>query len=168
MRIKLSIIFISFLKINCEHVLRQGRFFDQFFVTRPRFFEPRQTSRVDDSREISKPNCKDDNNGDYCDPGEKYRTISGRCNNLQHPEFGARGQPQPRLMPSQYDDGISKPRLRGIYGDLLPSARHVSQVDRYTALIEFLSFNLNFLCYSIPIFCLRLFIATLRRMRGTR
>ncbi len=127
MRIELSIIFISFLKINCENVLRQGRFFDQFFVTRPKFFEQRQTNRVVDSRTISKPNCKDDNS-DFCDPGNKYRTISGRCNNLQHPEFGARGQTQPRLMPSHYDDGISKPRLRGIYGDLLPSARQVSQV----------------------------------------
>ena len=136
MRIKLSIIFISFLRINCEHVLRQGRFFDQFFVTRSKFFEPGQTNRVVDSRTFSKPNCKD-GNGDFCDPGNKYRTISGRCNNLQHPEFGARGQPQPRLMPSQYDDGISKPRIRGIYGDVLPSPRHVSQVYSL-ALYEFL------------------------------
>ena len=129
MKSNLSIIFIFFLKINGDHVPRQERHFSQFFVTRPKFFEPRPTNRFVESRTISQPNCKDDT-GDSCDPGNKYRTISGRCNNLQHPEFGASGQPQPRLMPSHYDDGVSKPRLRGIYGDLLPSARHVSQVHR--------------------------------------
>ena len=63
----------------------------------------------------------------YC----RYRTISGRCNNLGHPQYGARGQPQPRLHPPQYDDlGLETARSRGVGGDQLPGPREVSQVRR--------------------------------------
>ena len=116
MMIKFSIIFLFLFKINCDNISRLRKF-NAFQVTRPR------------QRTITHPDCEDDSSNP-CDPGYKYRTSSGRCNNLHHPESGAMGQPQPRLMPSHYDDGISAPRLRGIYGDPLPSARHVSQVFR--------------------------------------
>ena len=57
--------------------------------------------------------------------------MSGRCNNLGHPEYGARGQPQPRLHPPHYDDlGLETPRSRGVGGDQLPGPREVSQVRR--------------------------------------
>ena len=35
-----------------------------------------------------------------------YRTADGRCNNLNHETWGQAGQPQPRLLPNAYEDGM--------------------------------------------------------------
>lgn len=40
-----------------------------------------------------------------------FRTIDGTCNNLMNPLFGASATPFPRLIPAEYEDGISS--LRG-------------------------------------------------------
>ena len=159
MEIKLSLIFLC--AITCKNVVsekhsrqkRQSSFPEfvrtrarvgedfsfleprtDFVVTRPRGVEPRTSNRFSQSTHTAESSCGEVDTGGLCDPGARYRTFSGRCNNLQHPEFGARGQPQPRLMPSFYDDDRSMPRVRGIFGDDLPSARHVSQVGLHLSL----------------------------------
>ncbi|XP_011700902.1 PREDICTED: uncharacterized protein LOC105457760 isoform X2 [Wasmannia auropunctata] len=43
-------------------------------------------------------------------PPSKYRTPSGACNNVRYPAWGARGSPFLKLLPSEYLDGISRPR----------------------------------------------------------
>jgi peroxidase len=53
-------------------------------------------------------------------PGE-VRSIDGRENNEDHPEWGAAESPFLRLFPSDYDDGASSPA-----GPHLPSARAIS------------------------------------------
>ena len=35
-----------------------------------------------------------------------YRSVDGRCNNINHPDWGAAITPQPRYQPAQYDDGM--------------------------------------------------------------
>ena len=62
----------------------------------------------------------------FCDKSSKYRSYNGRCNNLENPEFGAMGTPQPRLWPSVYDDKLSHPRTTSKRGFKLPNARKVS------------------------------------------
>ena len=42
---------------------------------------------------------------------QQFRTVTGVCNNLQNPLFGAAHMPFSRLIPAQYEDGLSK--LRG-------------------------------------------------------
>ena len=42
---------------------------------------------------------------------QQFRTITGVCNNLQNPLFGAAHTPFSRLVPAQYEDGLSQ--LRG-------------------------------------------------------
>ena len=46
-----------------------------------------------------------------CSSLRNQRTANGLCNNLKHPTFGAANTPMRRLIPAQYDDGIS--RLQG-------------------------------------------------------
>ena len=62
-----------------------------------------------------------------CDHTAKYRTYNGRCNNLENPEFGVSNSLLRRLLPAEYNDGISEPRIKGRLGHLLPSPRQVSQ-----------------------------------------
>ena len=62
-----------------------------------------------------------------CDEDSRYRSHSGRCNNLRSPEEGASNTAQRRILPSLYQDGISSPRVRSVLGSPLPSARLVSQ-----------------------------------------
>ncbi|XP_053598578.1 peroxidase-like [Microplitis demolitor] len=50
----------------------------------------------------------------------RYRTYSGRCNNLLHPSWGAALESYTRILPPEYQDGVSLPRLYE------PSAREVS------------------------------------------
>ncbi|CAH0563572.1 unnamed protein product [Brassicogethes aeneus] len=63
-----------------------------------------------------------------CDPSTPYRTYTGHCNNLRNPSFGKSLQVFTRLLPSVYEDGISKPRLTGATGALLPNPRTISTV----------------------------------------
>ena len=61
-----------------------------------------------------------------CDPSSKYRSYTGHCNNLNNPQWGASNTPHRRLVPSEYDDGISTPRSKSVRGSLLPNPRTVS------------------------------------------
>ena len=42
-----------------------------------------------------------------CDREQRYRTITGGCNNLQHPQWGSSYQQLLRLLPSAYKVGRS-------------------------------------------------------------
>ena len=68
----------------------------------------------------------------------RFRTIDGTCNNLENPLLGAADTALPRLIPSQYEDGISSLRgnIQNRQGGLFnttafeppnPSPRHISQ-----------------------------------------
>ena len=50
------------------------------------------------------PSCSDDKI-------QQFRTVTGVCNNLENPLFGAAHTPFSRLIPAQYEDGLSQ--LRG-------------------------------------------------------
>ena len=55
----------------------------------------------------------------------RYRTYSGRCNNLNNPEQGAAGSVQLRLLPPEYDDiKTCSPRAKGVSGKDLPNPRY--------------------------------------------
>ncbi|CAB1447832.1 unnamed protein product [Pleuronectes platessa] len=59
----------------------------------------------------------------------KYRTITSVCNNLKNPRLGASNTPFSRLLPAEYDDGISQPKgwnNRTFNNFLLPLVRQVS------------------------------------------
>ncbi|CAL1547362.1 unnamed protein product [Lymnaea stagnalis] len=56
---------------------------------------------------------------------KKYRTIDGNCN---HPKnWGTSFKPLARMLPAEYDDGVSSPRVRGSLGTPLPSPRAISR-----------------------------------------
>ncbi|KAJ8926678.1 hypothetical protein NQ314_020927 [Rhamnusium bicolor] len=63
-----------------------------------------------------------------CDSTSPFRTYTGHCNNLRHPNYGKSLTTFNRLLPSVYDDGISKPRSIGVTGSVLPNPRIVSRV----------------------------------------
>ncbi|XP_074040199.1 peroxidase [Leptinotarsa decemlineata] len=55
----------------------------------------------------------------------KYRSYDGSCNNLKNPVLGTPNTPYNRLLPANYEDRISNPRLAKSGRDL-PLARSVS------------------------------------------
>ncbi len=55
----------------------------------------------------------------------KYRTIDGSCNNLRKPIWAKSNTSYSRLVPPAYADGIEKPRISYLGGQL-PGARVVS------------------------------------------
>ncbi|CAG7818255.1 unnamed protein product [Allacma fusca] len=57
----------------------------------------------------------------------RYRSLSGHCNNLKHPDWGATLVPFANILRPTRSDGISGPR-DDTEGDYLPSARLVSSV----------------------------------------
>lgn len=61
-----------------------------------------------------------------CDANSPFRTISGRCNNLRNPNWGKSLTTFSRLLPAQYEDGISAPRVTGVTGTPLPNPRTIS------------------------------------------
>ncbi|XP_028142829.2 uncharacterized protein LOC114336668 [Diabrotica virgifera virgifera] len=63
-----------------------------------------------------------------CDPQYPFRTYTGHCNNLRNPGYGKALTTFIRLLPSQYEDGISKARVTGVTGFALPNPRIVSRV----------------------------------------
>ena len=55
----------------------------------------------------------------------RYRSYSGRCNNLDKPEQGAAKSVQQRFLPAEYDDTTShSPRAKGVSGSALPNPRY--------------------------------------------
>ena len=57
----------------------------------------------------------------------KYRTIDGSCNNLHHPYWGKSYTCHIRLLPPDYADGVSAPRLAHD-GSQLPNSRTISNI----------------------------------------
>lgn len=77
--------------------------------------------------------CQDDTRIYPCDHTSPFRTMTGWCNNLNHPRFGQSFTQHDRLLPSAYEDGFSKPRSYSVVSStsankkiLLPSPRLVS------------------------------------------
>ncbi|KAG0729227.1 Chorion peroxidase [Chionoecetes opilio] len=60
------------------------------------------------------------------DPGSRFRTADGSCNNLRNPVFGKSNTPAQRILPPTYDDGLVSFRTRGVDGGILPSVRNIS------------------------------------------
>jgi len=56
---------------------------------------------------------------------QRYRSVEGICNNLDHPHWGAAMNGHHRFLPPDYADGISAPRA-SITGYPLPSPRTIS------------------------------------------
>lgn len=66
---------------------------------------------------------------DYpCDHTSPYRSYTGWCNNLEHPDYGKSMSIFERFLPASYEDGVGKPRTRARHNSrlLLPSPRLVS------------------------------------------
>ena len=62
-----------------------------------------------------------------CNQTTVYRTVSGCCSNIANKDFGRANRAFRRLMESEYDDSISRPR-GGINPSKLPSPRKISSV----------------------------------------
>ena len=45
-----------------------------------------------------------------CNPNTEFRTITGICNNLEHPMWGSMSTPFRRFVAAQYADGSDVPR----------------------------------------------------------
>ncbi|KAL3863276.1 hypothetical protein ACJMK2_005041 [Sinanodonta woodiana] len=63
-----------------------------------------------------------------CFPGERYRRLTGECNNLKFPLWGMADRAERRFLPPEYQDGVSIPRQLSVNGHPLPSARMVSNI----------------------------------------
>lgn len=61
-----------------------------------------------------------------CDTSTPFRTFTGYCNNLRNPALGQSLTTFARLLPSAYEDGVSRPRVTATNGQPLPSPRVVS------------------------------------------
>uniref|UniRef100_A0A4W4GN55 Eosinophil peroxidase n=1 Tax=Electrophorus electricus TaxID=8005 RepID=A0A4W4GN55_ELEEL len=82
------------------------------------------------STEMKRPVCKSD-----C-LSERYRTITGHCNNRQTPLLGAANTPYARWLPPEYEDLHGAPRgwdpQHSYHNFILPPVRAVSQEVLYT------------------------------------
>lgn len=63
-----------------------------------------------------------------CDYTSPFRTPSGWCNNIEHPNYGTSYTRFKRFLPPAYTDGISEPRKYSVAGNELPSGRLISSV----------------------------------------
>ncbi|KAJ9596468.1 hypothetical protein L9F63_012507, partial [Diploptera punctata] len=61
-----------------------------------------------------------------CDHTSRYRSTTGWCNNLRHPDWGKSLRAFVRLLPPAYHDGIGSPRALSVSGKPLPSPRLIS------------------------------------------
>ncbi|XP_056907549.1 eosinophil peroxidase isoform X1 [Takifugu flavidus] len=82
------------------------------------------------SAELQRPSC-----GPGCLP-ERYRSITGECNNRQHPRWGAANTPYSRWLPPEYEDAWGAPRGwdpgHTYHNATLPPVRLVSQEVLFT------------------------------------
>uniref|UniRef100_A0A8D8SWS8 Chorion peroxidase n=1 Tax=Cacopsylla melanoneura TaxID=428564 RepID=A0A8D8SWS8_9HEMI len=62
-----------------------------------------------------------------CNPGDKYRTADGTCNNLRRTWWGSVNTAHVRLMRPYYEDGVSEYRVSRVDSSELPSARLLSR-----------------------------------------
>ncbi|KAK4300435.1 hypothetical protein Pmani_027361 [Petrolisthes manimaculis] len=101
--------------------------------------------------------CRETEEHLACDARNRFRTISGHCNNLRRPDFGRSSTVFARMLPAGYNDGISEPRTRSVTGDSLPSPRTISTTihndishlhSRYTLMVmqfgQFLDHDITF------------------------
>jgi peroxidase len=115
------------------------------------YYKTGSTKRILSSHEFEEQAYKDgpltfeistrEVNGEgQCDPTEKledcsefqrFRSYSGWCNNENNPDWGTAMSVHRRLLPSEYDDRISKPRTTSVRGSKLPSPRLISQKVHY-------------------------------------
>uniref|UniRef100_W5MJD1 Uncharacterized protein n=1 Tax=Lepisosteus oculatus TaxID=7918 RepID=W5MJD1_LEPOC len=67
---------------------------------------------------------------------DRYRSITGECNNRKHPRWGAANTPYARWLPAQYEDGRSAPRSwdpqHRYNGHPLPPVRTLLPSARWT------------------------------------
>ncbi|KAK3577764.1 hypothetical protein CHS0354_003769 [Potamilus streckersoni] len=70
------------------------------------------------------------NKNDYvCNAESPYRTPDGSCNNLDNPTWGKCFEPQRRILPAAYDNGVDSPRTRSRYTNrTLPNPRAISNI----------------------------------------
>ncbi|KAK6178116.1 hypothetical protein SNE40_012944 [Patella caerulea] len=61
-----------------------------------------------------------------CPTFERFRQPDGKCNNPTAPYWGSANTDLRRIVRNYYDDGMKRPRIRGVDGNMLPSAREVS------------------------------------------
>ncbi|XP_057660218.1 uncharacterized protein LOC130896263 [Diorhabda carinulata] len=82
---------------------------------------------LSDLHQQMKPN-EDCDEKEICDSTSPFRTYTGYCNNLKHPHWGNSLSPFIRMLPSAYEDGISKAIVTGVSGLPLPNPRIVSRI----------------------------------------
>ncbi|XP_029009545.2 eosinophil peroxidase [Betta splendens] len=82
------------------------------------------------SAELQSPRCHSD-----C-LSERYRSVTGECNNREHPRWGAANIPYSRWLPPEYEDVWGAPRgwdpQRTYHNASLPPVRLVSQEVLFT------------------------------------
>uniref|UniRef100_A0A8C4GS04 Eosinophil peroxidase n=1 Tax=Dicentrarchus labrax TaxID=13489 RepID=A0A8C4GS04_DICLA len=82
------------------------------------------------SAELQRPSCDSD-----C-LSERYRSVTGECNNRQHPRWGAANIPYSRWLPPEYEDAWGTPRgwdpAHTYNNATLPPVRLVSQDVLFT------------------------------------
>ncbi|XP_042351943.1 eosinophil peroxidase [Plectropomus leopardus] len=82
------------------------------------------------SAELQRPSCDTD-----C-LSERYRSITGECNNRQNPRWGAANIPYSRWLPAEYEDAWGMPRgwdpEHTYHNATLPPVRLVSQEVLFT------------------------------------
>ncbi|RNA39528.1 Peroxidasin, partial [Brachionus plicatilis] len=61
-----------------------------------------------------------------CDLNYKYRSVDGKCNNLDNPLRGAANTPYKRLLPPAYEDNLETVRSKAVSGEPLPHPRIIS------------------------------------------
>jgi peroxidase len=57
---------------------------------------------------------------------DPYRTYDGSCNNLKHTGWGKSNMPYTRILPPDYEDGVSEIRATGVTSAPLPNPRTIS------------------------------------------
>ncbi|KAH7642873.1 peroxidase-like [Dermatophagoides farinae] len=82
--------------------------------------------RIDTTNTIIRDMCPSIMKPVKCE-SNKYRTLSGMCNNLEYPSWGSTRSAMLRYMPPDYADGLSAPRMAKS-GQPLPPPRVVSFV----------------------------------------